>query len=89
MKLIGLIISLVVSIEAGCLWNCKIPRTKQETLSVLRKEKTALVQLYNATNGKEWERNDNWLKGDPCNDKWFGIVCSRDFEAQRPTIQKM
>ena len=90
-KLIGLIITFAISIDAGCLWNCKLPSNSknQEILPISPREKTALISLYNATNGRYWKRNDNWLKGDPCIDKWSGIVCSIDFETKRGTIQKM
>ncbi|GAB3888943.1 beta strand repeat-containing protein [Spirosoma agri] len=33
-----------------------------------------LVDLYNATNGASWTRNDNWLSGcSPCG--WYGVTC--------------
>jgi hypothetical protein len=38
-------------------------------------ERNALVDLYNATNGPHWRRSTNWLQGDPCTDKWFGVTC--------------
>ena len=36
----------------------------------------ALKALYSSTNGKNWSRNDHWLQGDPCGNKWYGITCS-------------
>ena len=33
---------------------------------------TALVALYDATNGDDWENNDNWLTDAPLGD-WYGI----------------
>ena len=43
--------------------------------NVASEEKEALTSLYKSTNGDSWTKNDNWLKGDPCNDKWHGITC--------------
>ena len=36
----------------------------------------ALVDLYDATNGDQWERNDNWMTGDPCDNKWYRVECT-------------
>jgi hypothetical protein len=36
----------------------------------------ALTDLFKSTNGSNWTRNTNWLRGDPCADQWFGITCS-------------
>lgn len=41
-------------------------------------ERAALVALYNATNGHSWAKNDNWLDGDPCQNKWHGVTCYPD-----------
>jgi len=44
-------------------------------------ERQALVDFYNALNGKEWVNNENWLsEGDPCipSAQWFGLY-GRDF----------
>ena len=40
-------------------------------------EKQGLVDLYHAANGENWRRNDNWLKGDPC-ENWYGVTCNKD-----------
>jgi len=50
-----------------CVWRCEILslRTGQ-----------ALVDLYTATNGAKWKLNTNWLNGDPCSQKWYGVTCS-------------
>jgi hypothetical protein len=39
----------------------------------------ALVELYKSTDGPNWRYNTNWLVGDACLNRWYGIVCS-DFE---------
>lgn len=41
-----------------------------------RTETEILEELYEQTRGEYWEHNDNWLEGDPCSDKWFGISCT-------------
>ena len=38
-------------------------------------QRTALVALYEATFGKRWLDNDNWLRGDPCSDDWEHVAC--------------
>jgi hypothetical protein len=38
-------------------------------------ELNALVDLYSSTNGNLWHNNANWLQGDPCENRWFGITC--------------
>ena len=35
----------------------------------------ALVAFYTSTNGQTWNNNSGWMKGDPCNDLWYGIYC--------------
>ena len=45
------------------------------TLGASPAEINALERLYNATNGEEWARNDNWLVGDPCDNHWDGVGC--------------
>jgi len=36
----------------------------------------ALVDLYTATAGPQWTNNNNWLVGDPCANRWFGVGCN-------------
>ena len=36
-------------------------------------ERAALVALYNAANGPNWNRNDNWLSEEPLA-AWYGVV---------------
>ena len=43
-------------------------------------ERSALYDLYDATQGTRWFTSNNWLIGDPCDDNWYGIVqCAADF----------
>ena len=42
-------------------------------LAVLATDREALVALYNATDGANWERSDNWLT-DAAVDEWYGVV---------------
>ena len=36
-------------------------------------DREALVALYNATDGENWERNDNWLSDAPIGE-WYGVT---------------
>lgn len=38
-------------------------------------ERTALEDFYEKLMGDQWRTTDNWLKGDPCWDAWYGITC--------------
>ena len=31
--------------------------------------------FYSATNGPTWINNTGWMKGDPCDDLWYGLYC--------------
>ena len=48
-------------------------------------ERKALVELYEATNGENWEFNSNWLIGDPCENQWYGIECGKDDQG-KPSV---
>ena len=39
-------------------------------------DRAALVALYEAAGGDNWDRNDNWLTGAPLDD-WYGVVANR------------
>jgi len=39
------------------------------------RELNALRDFYNTTNGRAWTYSTNWLTGDPCDNKWYGIKC--------------
>ena len=38
-------------------------------------DKAALEAFYHATNGPKWSNSSGWLKGDPCQDQWYGLYC--------------
>jgi len=40
-------------------------------------EYAELMAFFESTNGKEWDRNDNWGSGDCCGSAapWFGLKC--------------
>ena len=40
-------------------------------------DREALVALYNATNGENWFRSDNWLSDAPLGE-WYGVVTNDD-----------
>lgn len=52
--------------------------TSPSTALVPPSEKGALVALFDATAGSQWKNASNWLQGDPCEDRWFGIFCNAD-----------
>ena len=35
----------------------------------------AVVALYNTTDGPNWGNSSGWMKGDPCQDQWYGLHC--------------
>ena len=37
-----------------------------------------LVELYEALGGAHWLNSTNWLQGEPCVDRWFGVDCCPD-----------
>ena len=41
-------------------------------------DKMILESFYHSTAGSDWTTTTGWLKGDPCQDKWYGIKCSLD-----------
>ena len=41
----------------------------------LSSDRQALVALYNATDGANWEHNHNWLSDEPLRD-WYGVTAS-------------
>ena len=40
-------------------------------------DREALVALYNATNGENWFRSDNWLSDAPIGE-WYGVTTNDD-----------
>ena len=63
--------SVVVTIKVG---------TTSKTFTVVQKgidyseiERKALIEFYNATNGAQWDKNDNWGSDKPL-DQWYGIT---------------
>ena len=43
-----------------------------QTMDSVEGDRRALVDLYNATNGDNWDNNSGWLNGNPSNN-WHGI----------------
>ena len=48
------------------------------SLAASTAEVQALIDLYVGTNGDNWTAKTNWKQGDPCTDKWYGVVCDAD-----------
>ena len=59
----------IVRLQQENTFNCN------NAVDVSAEECNALVALYNATNGAEWENNDNWLDDNSINN-WFGVTLS-------------
>jgi len=62
----------------SCGWLACDQPPFDDVLIVVVRAGQALVDLYNATNGPEWSWNTNWLNGDPCSQRWFGVGCVND-----------
>ena len=56
-------------------WLKRIPQVKGDTCEAgpAEPDLTALTAFYNATNGDNWHRNDNWLTDAPL-DEWYGVA---------------
>jgi len=63
MRLLGLVLVILIGVTL---------------CDVLPADRENLVNLYNALNGDSWSRNNNWLDGDPCGNKWDGLYCDGD-----------
>ena len=46
-------------------------------VTVVYPDRSALVALYNATDGPNWKNNDNWLTDAPLG-SWYGVDTARD-----------
>ncbi len=63
LTLLGLVIAMALpAIQLAC-----VSDVSAET------DREALVALYNATDGENWERNDNWLTDAPIGE-WYGVT---------------
>jgi len=60
-----------LSLQCACAWHLTLT--------------SALVELYDETNGGEWKHNKNWLNGDPCVDVWAGVAC----DGHPPTVTEL
>ena len=60
----------------------KISAKPQSSPSVVKstnpQDQKALEDFYLSTNGQQWTNNSGWMKGDPCQNGWYGIYCSSD-----------
>lgn len=46
--------------------------SREDILELAEEQKQALIDFYNATNGNNWYRKDNWLSDKPIGE-WFGV----------------
>ena len=52
----------------------RLPK-KSSTRATNPEDKQALMAFYQTTNGPKWANNSGWMKGDPCQDLWYGVYC--------------
>lgn len=53
------------------------PWSNYKSVIALPTDRTALIALYNATNGANWTNNTNWLSDKPV-DEWYGVSVNGD-----------
>ena len=66
MKLTALLLLASIFITSFPLTSSLVPIT----------EINALRKFYQFTGGSKWKQPTNWLQGDPCENKWYGIFCN-------------
>ncbi len=64
----------LVSIERGKMLSYSVNASEPDQKQI---EHDALVELYNALNGENWNNSDNWLSDNPVG-VWSGIVLDTD-----------
>ena len=52
-------------------------KSAAESASAVNADRAALVALYNALDGANWQRNRNWLSEEPIG-RWYGVSTDRD-----------
>ena len=55
-------------------------------VTVVYPDRSALVALYNATDGPNWKNNDNWLTDAPLG-SWYGVDTARDGRVTRLALE--
>jgi M6 family metalloprotease-like protein len=65
---------ITVSVDAETTDGFKVT-IEHKGIELAESEINALIELYNNTGGDNWTEKTNWLVGDPCADKWFGVEC--------------
>ena len=68
MKLTALLLLASIFITSFPLTSSLVPIT----------EINALRKFYQYTGGSKWKQPTNWLQGDPCENKWYGIFCNTE-----------
>ena len=49
-------------------------------------QRNKLMAIFDALDGGNWKRNDNWGIGEPCFQGWFGLVCDCDGNVVRISL---
>ena len=73
--------SVDLDLSTNCFTNCtaypdRAAACPCDAPSASPGEVAALVALYEATNGANWDDSTNWNTGDPCVQSWLGVSCS-------------
>lgn len=65
---------VIVTVDAETAQGFEVTIENRE-IHVSESQKTALIELYNSTDGDNWNDKTNWMEGDPCDNSWFGVRC--------------
>ena len=63
-----------------------LPAEQTFVVTVVYPDRSALVALYNATDGPNWKNNDNWLTDAPLG-SWYGVDTARDGRVTRLALE--
>lgn len=69
-----------VEVKRAIIKNFKaveVDKLVDEAEEILRKERNALIALYNNTGGKNWSKKDNWRSSRPLSE-WYGVEVDED-----------
>ena len=59
----------------GCLHEIPIPNTTLDTTFTPQQERNVLMEIFNQTAGKKWDKNTHWGNESVSHCFWYGITC--------------
>jgi len=71
-----LLIFIATAVFAECARSTRAIIIDSVAVNISKGEKQALTDMFNLCGGSSWINSTNWMNGDPCNNKWFGVVCA-------------